>query len=101
MFDFDSWQYPGPPYNFRTYKPDISTWQFDLKQEVFVEQHPVITRARRGDLIRVIRYVEDRHGLVVRDFQMILLHKSPFPTEETLPTNQLSPTEENDKTKSQ
>ena len=47
------------------------------KQEVFVEQHPVMTRARRGDLIRVIRYVKDTHGLVVKDFKMTLLHKSP------------------------
>ena len=47
------------------------------KQEVFVEQHPVISRARRGDLIRVIRYVRDKHGLVVKDFKMTLLHKSP------------------------
>ena len=101
MFDFDSWEYPGPPYNFRTYKPDISTWQFDLKQEVFVEQHPLITRARRGDLIRVIRYVEDRHGLEVRDFQMTLLLKSPLTTEEPSPTDGLLPTEEHDKTKGQ
>ena len=46
-------------------------WQ---KQEVFVENHPVITRARRGDLIRVILYVENRHWLHVRAFQMTLLH---------------------------
>ena len=45
------------------------------KQEVFVENHPVITRARCGDLIRVIRYVKDRHGLHVRAFQMTLLHQ--------------------------
>ena len=50
------------------------------------EQHPLITRARRGDLIRVVIYVEDRHGLEVRDCQMTLLHKSPLPTEEPLPT---------------
>ena len=47
-------------------------WQ---KQEVFVENHPVITRARRGDLIRVILYVEDRQWLHVRAFQMTLLHE--------------------------
>ena len=47
-----------------------------------MEQHPLITRARRGDLIRVIRYVEDRHGLEVRDFQMTLLLKSPLTTGE-------------------
>ena len=47
------------------------------KQEVLVEQHPVITRAHRGDLIRVIRYVNDTHGLIVKDFLMTLLHKSP------------------------
>ena len=46
------------------------------KQEVFVEHHPVITRARRGDLIRVIRYVKDTHGLSVKDFKMTLLHRS-------------------------
>ena len=85
VFDFDSWRYPGPPYNFRTYKPDISTWQFDLKQEVFVEQHPLITRARPGDLIRVIRYLEHRHGIEVQDFQMTLLFKSPLTTDELFP----------------
>ena len=47
------------------------------KQEVFVEHHPVITRARRGDLIRVIRYVKDTHGLSVKDFKMTLSHRSP------------------------
>merc|ERR1719370_1850683 len=30
-------------------------WQ---NQEVFVEEHPVITQARNGDLIRVIRHVK-------------------------------------------
>ena len=45
------------------------------RQEVFVENDPVITRARRGDLIRVILYVENRHWLHVRAFQMTLLHE--------------------------
>ena len=79
--DFYSWRYPGPP-------DDLATWQFDLKQEVSVEQHPLITRAHRGDLIRVMIFVEDRHGLEVRDCQMTLLHKNPFPTEEPLSTEQ-------------
>ena len=47
------------------------------KREVFVEQHPVINLARLGDLIRVMSYVEDAHGLVeIRAFQISLLHKS-------------------------
>ena len=47
------------------------------RQEIFEEEHPVIRRAHRGDLIRVIRYVPDRHGLKVRAFQITLFHKSP------------------------
>ena len=39
-----------------------------------MEKHPEVTGARRGDLIRVIRYVEDRHDLGVQSFQMTLLH---------------------------
>ena len=85
--DFSSWSYPGPPDN-------LETWQFNHKQEVFVEQHPVITGARRGDLIRVLRYVEGNHGLEVRHFQMTLLHKSPSPTKEPSPTDEVLPTEE-------
>ena len=54
--DCSSWHHPGLPLH-------LETWQFDLKQEVFVEEHPVITGARRGDLIRVMRYVEGRHGI--------------------------------------
>ena len=85
--DFSSWYYPGPPHN-------LDTWQFDLKQEVVVEQqHPLITRAGRGDLIRVMIYVEDRHGLEVRDFQMTLLHKNPLPTEEPAPTEESKKTQ--------
>ena len=45
------------------------------RQEVFVENHPVITRARRGDLIRVILYVENMQWLHVLAFQMNLLHE--------------------------
>ena len=75
--DFSSWSYPGPPDN-------LETWQFDHKQELFVEQHPLITGARRGDLIRVLRYAENRHNLEVRDFQMTLFHKNPLPTDEPL-----------------
>ena len=91
--DFSRWCYPGPPNN-------LATWQFDLKREVFVEQHPVITGARRGDLIRVMRYVEDRHMLEVRDFQMTLLHKNPLLTEEPMLADgpsqigEVSPTDE-------
>ena len=82
--DFYSWQYPGPPDN-------LATWQFDLKQEVVVEeQHPLLTRARCGDLIRVMIYVEDRHGLEVRNCQMTLLHKSPLLTYQPTPTEQPS-----------
>ena len=47
-----------------------------------MEEHPVITGARRGDMIRVMRYVEGHHGLEVRDFQMTLFHKNPLQTEE-------------------
>ena len=57
-------------------------WQ---NQEVFVEEHPVITQARNGDLIRVIRHVKGIGGigsyemgaLKVRAFRMTLQHK-PF-----------------------
>ena len=49
-----------------------------------MEEHPVITEARRGDLIRVLRYVEGSHNLEVRDFQMTLFHKKPLPTDEPL-----------------
>ena len=56
-------------------------WQ---NQEVFVEEHPVITQARNGDLIRVIRHVKGIGGigsyemgaLKVRAFRMTLQHKS-------------------------
>jgi len=86
--DFYSWRYPGPP-------DDLATWQFDHKQEVFVEeQHPLITQARNGDLIRVWVFVEGRHGLQVRNCQMTLLHKSPLSTEEPLPTEQPLPREQ-------
>ena len=85
--DFYSWHYPGPPDN-------LATWQFDLKQEVVLEQHPLITRACRGDLIRVVIYVEDRHGLEVRDCQMTILHKNPLQTEGPLSTEQPLPTEQ-------
>ena len=60
----------------------LTTWQFDLKQEMVVEEQPLLTRARRGDLIRVMIYVEDRYGLQVQDCQMTLLHKNPLPKEE-------------------
>ena len=91
--DFSRWCYPGPPHN-------LATWQFNLKCEIFVEQHPVITGARRGDLIRVMRYMEGRHGLEVRDFQMTLLHKNLLPIEEPMPADEpsqigdVSPTDE-------
>ena len=75
------WRYPGKPNN-------LPAWQLDLKQEVFVEQHPLISTARRGDLIRVMIFVEDRHGLQVRDCQMTILHKNPLQTEEPLSTEQ-------------
>ena len=82
------WRYPGKP-------NDLPAWQFDLKQEVFVEQHPLISTARRGDLIRVMIFVEDRHGLQVRNCKMTLLHKNPLPTEEPLPTEQPKKTKSN------
>ena len=55
-------------------------WQ---NQEVIVEEHPVITQARNGDLIRVIRHVKGIGGigkyemgaLKVRAFRMTLQHK--------------------------
>ena len=47
------------------------------KQEVCVEQHPVITKDCRGDLIGVIRYVKDDDGLIVKNFLIALNHKSP------------------------
>ena len=59
-----------------------------------MEQHPLITRARRGDLVRVMIYVEGRHGLQVWDCQMTLLHKNPLPTEEPLTTEEPLPTEQ-------
>ena len=52
-------------------------WQ---NQEVLLEQHPVISKAQRGDLIRVVSDVEarhGRHGLDVRAFKMTLLLKNP------------------------
>ena len=56
-------------------------WQ---NQEFIVEEHPVITQARNGDLIRVIRHVKGIGGigkyemgaLKVRAFRMTLQHKS-------------------------
>ena len=66
----------------------VDSWQ---NQEVFVEVHPVITQARKGDLIRVIRHVKglDEKDIenfyessevgalaAVRAFRMTLQHKS-------------------------
>ena len=65
----------------------VDSWQ---NQEVFVEVHPVITQARKGDLIRVIRHVKgigeknienfyessEVGALAVRAFRMTLQHKS-------------------------
>ena len=65
----------------------VDSWQ---NQEVFVEVHPVITQARNGDLIRVIRHVKgideknienfyessEVGALAVRAFRMTLQHKS-------------------------
>ena len=57
----------------------VDSWQ---NQEVFVEEHPVITQARNGDLIRVIRHVKpidessEEGALAVRAFRMTLQHKS-------------------------
>ena len=75
----------------------VDEWQ---KQEVFVKEHPVIRRARTGDLIRVIRHVKaidgiderphktltalaqslangtyEEGGLAVQGFRMTLQHK--------------------------
>ena len=52
----------------------------------------MITNACRGDLVRVMGYVEDRHGIEVRDFQMTLLFKSPLTTDES--TDELFPPKE-------
>ena len=60
-----------------------------------MEQHPLISTARRGDLIRVMIFVEDRHGLQVRNCKMSLWHKNPLPTEEPLPTEQPKKTKSN------
>ena len=57
----------------------------------------MITNACRGDLVRVMGYVEDRHGIEVRDFQMTLLHKNPFPTDQQTSTDEPLPTEEDQK----
>ena len=57
-------------------------WQ---NQEVLLERHPVISRAQRGDLIRVVSDVEarhGRHGLHVRAFKMTLLLKTPSSEQE-------------------
>ena len=72
---------------------DCSSWQNNHKQEVSVEQHPLITQARRGDLIRVMIYVENWYGLQVQDCQMTLLHKNPLSTEEPSLTEETSPAE--------
>ena len=50
------------------------------RREVLVDLHPVVTRAKRGDLIRVMRNTGGGggHQLTVKDFKMILLHKSPL-----------------------
>ena len=57
-------------------------WQ---NQEVIVEEHSVITQARNGDLIRVIRHVDrirdgsggmEMGALKVQAFRMTLQHKS-------------------------
>merc|ERR1711971_1407014 len=71
-----------------------STWQDNHKQEFSVEQHSLTTGARRGDLIRVMIFVEGRYGLQVRDCQMTLLHKSPLPTDQPLPTEEHLSTDE-------
>jgi len=49
------------------------------RREVMVELHPVVMRAQKGDLIRVVRNVGGGggHRLTVKNFKMTLLHKRP------------------------
>ena len=46
-------------------------------KEVEVSDHPVVTRARKGDVLRVMRNVGGGggHSLRVRDFTMRIAHK--------------------------
>ena len=50
------------------------------RREVFVEQHRVVTEARKGDLVRVKRNIGGGggHSLTVKDFKMTILHKRPI-----------------------
>ena len=52
--------------------PDIG-WH---KQEVYLKDHPLISDAACGDLIKVTRHVAGYDGLYVRAFRMTLFHKS-------------------------
>ena len=46
------------------------------KQEVHLKDHPLISNAACGDLIKVTRLVAGYDGLYVRAFRMTLYHKS-------------------------
>ena len=46
------------------------------KQEVCLKDHPLISDAACGDLIKVTRHVAGYNGLYVRAFRMTLYHKS-------------------------
>ena len=50
------------------------------RREVLVEHHQVVSRARRGDLVRVVRNIGGGggHRLTVKDFKMTIIHKSPI-----------------------
>ena len=50
------------------------------RREVLVELHQVVSRARRGDLVRVVRNIGGGggHRLTVKDFKMTIIHKSPI-----------------------
>ena len=46
-------------------------------KDVALVNHPVVTRAKRGDILRVVRHVGGGGGRVlnVRDFSMRIAHK--------------------------
>ena len=62
---------------FREEYPTLAPHEMESK-EVEVSNHPVVTRARKGDVLRVMRNVGGGggHKLTVRDFTMRIAHKS-------------------------
>ena len=54
------------------------------KQEVHLKDHPLISDATYGDLIKVTRHVAGYDGLYVRAFRMTLYHKSKKENHETV-----------------